>query len=45
MEAGANVHAALELGKQLAMEGREAVIVTVLCDGASKYMSEPFWNE
>ena len=45
ISAGANVHAALELGKQLAKEGREAVIVTVLCDGASKYMSEPFWNE
>ena len=44
ISAGANVHAALELGKQLAKEGREAVIVTVLCDGASKYMSEPFWN-
>ncbi|MBI2685962.1 MAG: cysteine synthase family protein [Acidobacteria bacterium] len=45
ISAGANVHAALELGRRLAREGREAVIVTVLCDGASKYMSEPFWNE
>lgn len=45
ISAGANVHAALELGRKLAAEGREAVIVTVLCDGASKYMSEPFWNE
>lgn len=45
ISAGANVHAALELGKRLAAEGREAVIATVLCDGASKYMSEPFWNE
>jgi cysteine synthase B len=45
ISAGANVHAAVELGKRLAAEGREAVIVTILCDGASKYMSEPFWNE
>lgn len=45
ISAGANVHAALGLGRRLAAEGREAVIVTVLCDGASKYMSEPFWNE
>lgn len=45
ISAGANVHAAVETGKRLAAEGREAVIVTVLCDGASKYLSEPFWNE
>jgi S-sulfo-L-cysteine synthase (O-acetyl-L-serine-dependent) len=45
ISAGANVLAALETGKRLAAEGREAVVVTVLCDGASKYMSEPFWNE
>lgn len=45
ISAGANVHAALELGRRLSKEGREAVIVTVLCDGASKYMNEPFWNE
>jgi len=45
ISAGANVHASLELGRRLAREGRQAVIVTVLCDGASKYMSEPFWNE
>ena len=45
ISSGANVHAAVELGQRLAREGREAVIVTVLCDGASKYMSEPFWEE
>ena len=45
ISAGANVHAAVELGRRLAAEGREAVIVTVLCDGASKYLNEPFWNE
>ncbi|HEU0123709.1 MAG TPA: cysteine synthase family protein [Bryobacteraceae bacterium] len=45
ISAGANVHASLQLGRKLAQEGREAVIVTVLCDGASKYLSEPFWND
>lgn len=45
ISAGANVHAAVELGRRLAASGQEAVIVTILCDGASKYMSEPFWNE
>ncbi len=45
ISAGANVHAALTLGKRLAAEKRKAVIVTVLCDGASKYLSEPFWND
>ncbi len=29
----------------LAKEGRNGVVVTVLCDGATKYLSEPFWNE
>ena len=45
ISAGANVHAALALGKKLHAEGREAVIVTVLCDGADKYLSEHFWDE
>ena len=45
ISAGGNVHASVELGRRLTKEGRQAVIVTVLCDGASKYMSEPFWNE
>ena len=29
----------------LLAEGRSGVIVTVLCDGATKYLSEPFWND
>ncbi len=45
MSSGANVHAAREVGRQLVKEGRSGVIVTVLCDGATKYLSEPFWNE
>lgn len=45
MSSGANVHAAREIARRLAAEGRNGVIVTVLCDGATKYLSEPFWNE
>ncbi|HEY7334310.1 MAG TPA: cysteine synthase family protein [Bryobacteraceae bacterium] len=45
MSSGANVHAAREVGRRLAKEGRPGVIVTVLADGATKYLSEPFWNE
>jgi cysteine synthase B len=45
ISAGANLHAARTLGKRLVAEGRPAVIVTILCDGAAKYLSEPFWND
>lgn len=45
ISAGANVHAALALGKELHAQGREAVIVTILCDSADKYLSEHFWDE
>jgi cysteine synthase B len=45
MSSGANVHAAREIARRLASEGQNGVIVTVLCDGATKYLSEPFWND
>ena len=45
MSSGANAHAAREIAKRLASEGRRGLIVTVLCDGATKYLSEPFWND
>jgi cysteine synthase B len=45
MSSGANVHAAREVGRKLVAEGRLGVIVTVLCDGATKYLSESFWND
>ena len=32
------------LGRELAAQGEAAVIVTVLCDGADKYLSEHFWD-
>ncbi len=45
MSSGANVHSAKMVAQKLAAEGKTGVIVTVLCDGAAKYLSEPFWNE
>jgi cysteine synthase B len=45
MSSGANVHAATEVARRLVKEGRGGVVVTVLCDGATKYLSEPFWND
>ena len=45
MSAGANVHAAHMVGKRLVSEGKSGVVVTILCDGATKYLSESFWND
>lgn len=45
ISAGGNVVAALKLARRLHKEGRRAVIVTVLCDGAAKYLSDPFWDQ
>ncbi|HXG84352.1 MAG TPA: cysteine synthase family protein [Pyrinomonadaceae bacterium] len=42
ISAGANVFAAIRLAKTLK---KDAVIVTVLCDGGGKYLSEKFWDE
>ena len=45
MSSGANVFAATEVARKIVSEGGTGVIVTVLCDGATKYLSDPFWNE
>jgi cysteine synthase B len=42
ISSGANVFAAIRLAKTLKTN---AVIVTVLCDGGGKYLSENFWDE
>jgi S-sulfo-L-cysteine synthase (O-acetyl-L-serine-dependent) len=42
VSSGANVHAAVRLAEQL---NRDAVIVTILCDGGSKYLDDAFWGE
>jgi len=45
ISSGANVDAALQLGRDLHSEGKNALIVTMLCDSADKYLSEHFWDE
>jgi cysteine synthase B len=45
ISSGANLVAARQLGKSLAERGESGVIVTVLCDSADKYLSEPFWDD
>ena len=41
ISSGANVCAALRLARDL----EEGLIVTVMCDGAEKYLSERFWDD
>ncbi len=45
VSAAAAVAAAVEIGEREAAAGREAVIATILCDSADKYLSERFWTE
>jgi len=45
ISSGANLVAACKVARGLAEEGKGGVIVTVLCDGAYKYLSESFWTE
>jgi cysteine synthase B len=41
---GANLAAAVRLGRDLAEQGREAVIVTIFCDAGERYLGERFWT-
>jgi cysteine synthase B len=41
---GANLAAAVRLGRDLAEQGREAVIVTVFADAGERYVGERFWT-
>jgi S-sulfo-L-cysteine synthase (O-acetyl-L-serine-dependent) len=45
VSAAAATAAAVQVAEEEAAKGREAVIVTILCDGADKYMNERFWTE
>ena len=45
VSAAGAVATALQIAEQEAKAGREAVIVTILCDSADKYLSERFWRE
>jgi cysteine synthase B len=45
ISSGANLVAACKVAGELSQAGKTGVIVTVLCDGAYKYLSESFWND
>ena len=45
ISSGANVHAATVIAREIAAQGETAMIVTVLCDSAEKYLSEHFWED
>ncbi len=45
ISSGANLVAALRVAKEVAAAGETGVIVTILADGAYKYLSEPFWSD
>lgn len=45
ISSGCNVHAATLLARELSEKREPAMIVTVLCDSAEKYLSEHFWDE
>jgi cysteine synthase B len=42
VSSGANVSAALALAADLP---RDSVVVTILCDGGERYMTERFWTD
>lgn len=45
VSSGANLVAAMKIGRSLVSKGQSGVIVTILCDGADKYLSEQFWDD
>jgi cysteine synthase B len=45
VSSGANLVAAQMIGRRLAERGERGMIVTILCDGADKYLSEHFWDD
>jgi cysteine synthase B len=45
ISSAAAVAASLQVAEECADRNENAVIVTILCDGADKYLSERFWEE
>lgn len=45
ISAAANVVAATQVAESLVAEGQSGLVVTILCDGGQKYLSESFWND
>lgn len=45
ISAAANVLAATRIAEYVSNKGQHGTVVTVLCDGGQKYLSESFWND
>ncbi len=45
ISAAANVVAAQRIANGLAERDQSGIVVTILCDGGQKYLSESFWND
>src|ERR1700678_3745218 len=45
ISAAAALAASLRIGEEVSRAGKNAVIVTILCDSADKYLSERFWEQ
>lgn len=45
ISAAANVVAATQIAESLAAKGESGTVVTMLCDGGQKYLTEHFWND
>ncbi len=45
ISSGANLVAATKVAREIVDAGKRGVIVTMLCDGAYKYLSESFWQD
>jgi S-sulfo-L-cysteine synthase (O-acetyl-L-serine-dependent) len=45
ISAAGNVVAAARIAQELAQQGQTGLVVTILCDGGQKYLSESFWND
>src|ERR1700744_3715581 len=45
ISAAAAVAESLKIGEEVSRAGKNAIIVTILCDSADKYLSERFWEQ
>ncbi len=45
ISAAANVLAASRIAEEVSERGEAGLVVTILCDGGQKYLSESFWND
>ncbi|MFL6463915.1 MAG: PLP-dependent cysteine synthase family protein [Bryobacteraceae bacterium] len=45
ISAAANVLVASRIAEEVSEKGESGLVVTILCDGGQKYLSESFWND